>query len=96
LMLLHYTKQSLKPIHLILAGLAAGLAVVTKPSAFLFLWPFAIYLVVVLRSRLGMAKMLLWAALAFGLLGIINGGHFFRNPFQFETEFLSVNKKERG
>jgi hypothetical protein len=79
LMLLYYTRKSPKPLYLVLTALAAALAVVTKPTALIFLWPFALYMVVVLRQRLGLPKMLLWAVIAFAILGAINGGQFYRN-----------------
>jgi hypothetical protein len=79
LMLLYYTRKSAKPLNLVLTGLAAALAVVTKPTALIFLWPFALYLVVLLRKRLGMPKMLFWAVVALMIMGVINGGHFYRN-----------------
>jgi len=79
LMLLQFTKQSQKPIYLVLAGLAASLAVITKPTAWIYLWPFGLYAVVVLRQRLGMGKMLLWAVYAFGILALLYGGQVLRN-----------------
>jgi len=83
LMALYFTKVSKRPLHLILAALAAGLAVVTKPTAFIFLWPFALYLVVILHKQLGMRKVLMWAGVALLIAGSINGGHFFRNQHTY-------------
>jgi len=79
LMLLHFTKQSPKPIYLVSAGLAAALAVITKPTAWIYLWPFGLFAVVALRSRLGMGRMLLWAVYAFCALGLLYGGQVLRN-----------------
>lgn len=90
LMLLTYTKKSEKSIFLLLAGMAAALAVVTKPTAFIFLWPFALYLVVVLRQRLGMAKMLMWAAIAIVFMGAFNAGHLYRNQMTYGQFYRPV------
>ncbi len=79
LMLLYYTRKSPKPLILVLTGLAAALAVVTKATALIFLWPFALYLVVILRKRLGLARMLFWALAALVIMGVVNGGHIYRN-----------------
>ncbi|MCB2209616.1 glycosyltransferase family 39 protein [bacterium] len=79
LMLLYYARKNQKPFILVLAALAAGLGVVTKATVFIFLWPFALYAVVVLRQRLGMGRMLLWALTAFAILGLLNAGYFLRN-----------------
>lgn len=79
LMLLYYARKAQKPAALVFSALAAALAVVTKPTALIFLWPFALYAVVVLRQRLGMGRMLLWALAAFLIMGLINGGSFLRN-----------------
>ncbi len=79
LMLLYYAKKSQKPLTLILAGLAAALAVVTKATSLIILWTFALYAVVILRHRLGMARMLMWAVIAFAIVGMVNGGYFIRN-----------------
>jgi len=95
LMLLYYTKKSPKPINLFLAGLAAALAVLTKPTAFIFLWPFALYLVVLLRKRLGMVRMLLWALVGFGLLGVLNGPHFIRNQETYGQFYRPVELSEQ-
>ncbi len=79
LMLFQYTRKEQKPLHLILAAVAAALAVVTKATAFIFLWSFALYIIIVLRRRVGLLRMLLWAVIAFVILGAICGGHFYRN-----------------
>jgi hypothetical protein len=79
LMLLNFTKGSKKTINLVLAGLAAGLALITKPTAWIYLWPFGLYAVVALRSRLGMGRMLMWAGVAFGILALLYGGQILRN-----------------
>lgn len=79
LMLLCFTKFAQKPIYLILAALSAALAIVTKPTAWIYLWPFGLYAVVALRRRLGMGRMLLWAMAAFAILGLFYGGQILRN-----------------
>jgi 4-amino-4-deoxy-L-arabinose transferase-like glycosyltransferase len=79
LMLLYYARKNQKSLLLLFSAGAAALAVVTKPTALIFLWPFALYAVVLLRQRLGMGRMLLWALTAFMFMGLINGGYFLRN-----------------
>ncbi len=79
LMLLHNLKGSKKPLNFILAGVAAGLAVVTKPTALIYLLPFALMMAVILFKKLGLWKMLQWVGIALLLVGLINVGHFFRN-----------------
>ncbi len=79
LMVFQWTRNEQKPLLLVLAAIAAALAVVTKATAFIFLWPFSLYIIIVLQRRLGLIKMLLWAAVAFAILGVICGGYFYRN-----------------
>lgn len=79
LMLLYYARKAQKSTILLLSALAAALAVLTKATALIFLWPFALYAVVILRQRLGMGRMLLWALAAFVVMGLVNGGYFLRN-----------------
>ena len=83
LMLLYYVKKSQKPLILVLSALAAALAVLTKATALIFLLPFALYAVVALWKRLGMGRMLLWAVIAFAIMGLINGGNFYRNQMDY-------------
>jgi len=83
LMLLYYARKSQKPLILVLSALAAALAVLTKATAVLFLWPFALYAVAVLWKRLGVGRMLLWAAVALAIMGLINGGTFLRNQLNY-------------
>lgn len=79
LMLLYYIKKSQKSLILVLSALAAALAVLTSVMALIFLWPFALYAMVVLRQRVGMRRMLLLAVAALFILGLINGGTLMRN-----------------
>jgi 4-amino-4-deoxy-L-arabinose transferase-like glycosyltransferase len=83
LMLLTYTRSSAKPFNLVLAALAAALAIATKATAFIFLWPFALYMIVVLLQRKGLPKMMLWALAALVIMGVINGGYFWRNQVAY-------------
>jgi hypothetical protein len=90
LTLLYFARKSQKPLVLILSALAAALAVVTKATALIFLWPFALYAVIILRQRLGMARMLMWAAIAFAIIGIVNGGYFLRNQQDYGQFYRPV------
>ena len=95
LMLLYYSKQTQKSFVLITAACAASLAILTKPTAFIFLWPFALYMVVILRKRMGMVKMLMWAAIAFVIIGGINAGHFYRNQKTYGQFYRPVELSEQ-
>ncbi len=90
LMLIYYARKLQNPFILILSALAAALAVVTKTISLIFLWPFALYAVVVLRQRLGMAKMLMWAMIAFVIMGMVNGGYFLRNQQDYGQFYRPV------
>ncbi len=90
LMLLYYARESQKPFILVLSALAAGLGVVTKATVLIFLWPFALYAVVILRQRLGLGRMLLWALAAFTIIGLINGGYFMRNQLDYGQFYRPV------
>jgi hypothetical protein len=95
LMLLHFTKKSQKPIDLVSAGLASALAVITKPTAWIYLWPFGLYAVVALRARLGMGRMLLWALYAFCALGLLYGGQILRNQKTYGQFYRPVELAEQ-
>ena len=90
LMLLTYTRKTNRPLHLVLAALAAALAIVTKTAALLFLWPFALYILVVLLQRKGLPKLLLWALVAITIMGLINGGCFLRNQVAYGQFYRPV------
>lgn len=90
LMLFTYTRKSSRPLHLILAALAAALAIATSAATFLFLWPFALYMVVILLRRKGLAVMLLWALFAVAVMGAINGGYFYRNQMTYGQFYRPV------
>jgi hypothetical protein len=64
---------------LVFAGLAAGLALLTKPTAFPFLLPLSLLLAVVLVKRLGALRALGWGALAAALVLALNAGSLTRN-----------------
>ena len=95
LMLLCFTKLAQKPLYLVLAALAAALAIVTKATAWIYLWPFGIYAVVALRRRLGMGRMLLWALLAFAVLGLFYGGQILRNQETYAQFYRPVELAEQ-
>jgi post-segregation antitoxin (ccd killing protein) len=90
LMVFQYTRKEQKPLTLVLAAVAAALAVATKATAFIFLWSFALYIIIILRQRVGMIKMLLWAVLAFAIMGMVNGGHFYRNQKSYGQFYRPV------
>ncbi len=96
LMLIYYKRKMQSRFILFLSGLAAALAVVTKPTALIFLWPFALYMVVILRKRLGLERMLLWALAALALMGLINGGTFWRNQQSYGQFYRPVEMRVQG
>lgn len=95
LMLLLYTKVSQKSLNLLLAGIAAALAIVTKATAWIYLWPFGLYAVVVLRKRLGLWKMLMWAVFAFSILGLLYGGQITRNQQSYGQFYRPIELAEQ-
>lgn len=90
LMLLTYTRSSAKPLNLVLAASAAALAIATKVTAFIFLWPFALYMIVVLFQRKGLPRMLLWALTAVVIMGAVSGGYFWRNQVSYGQFYRPV------
>lgn len=95
LMVFHYTRKGQNPLSLVLAAVSAALAVATKASSFIFLWPFALYIIIVLRRRVGMGKMLLWAVFAFVIMGALNGGHYYRNHIAYGQFYRPVELTEQ-
>ncbi len=95
LMVFQYTRKEQRPLSLILAAISAALAVATKATSFIFLWPFALYILIVLRQRVGMGRMLLWACFAFVIMGAINGGHFYRNNIAYGQFYRPVELTEQ-
>ena len=95
LMLLYYTRKEQKPVILVLAAVAAALAVVTKATSFIFFWPFALYILIVLRKRLGMAKLCLWALIALLIMAAFNTGHYYRNQLAYGYFYRPVELTEQ-
>ena len=95
LMLLYYTRKEQKSLILVLAAISAALAVATKASAFIFFWPFALYILIVLRRRLGMAKTLLWALAALAIMAAFNTGHYYRNQQTYGQFYRPVELTEQ-
>lgn len=79
LMLMIHIRKSAKPLYLVLAAFSAALAILTKSTAILFLWPLGLYILIVLRKRMGITKMALWGLIAVVIMAVLNGGHFWRN-----------------
>lgn len=95
LMVFQFTRGVQKPLYLILAAFSTALAVVTKATAFIFLWPFALYVIILLRQRLGLFRMLLWAVVAFAILGAICGGYFYRNQQLYGQFYRPIELTEQ-
>ena len=102
LMILLYRGDGYKPLHIILAVLSAGLAVVTKPTALIFLAPFLLYLIVLLFVKTGFLKTLGWLAIGCGLVVILSSGYLIRNHVTYgeiynpEALEIEMNAKVNG
>ena len=71
---------------LMLSG-AAGLAIFTKPTAYPYLFPFALLAAYVIFKKGSWKKLLAYASLAIGLVVFINAGHFLRIVDLYGTPF---------
>jgi len=60
-------------------GLSAGLAILTKPTAFAYLLPFAAFIGIYLLIRGRWKELLAWGGLPLLLVGLVNAGYFGRN-----------------
>ena len=85
---------------LVYLGLAAGLAIFTKPISVPFLIPFALWLAYLLVKRQGWVKLLKWVGIAVLVIGLINAGYLARNtltygalsnPVDFETHYNQLH-----
>lgn len=70
---------TLQPAGLIFASLAAGLALLTKPTAAAFVLPFGALVSVLLWIRWGVKRTVLWAGIGVVLVIGISAGHLARN-----------------
>jgi hypothetical protein len=64
-------------------SLAAGLAVLTKPTAFAFLAPLALVVAIVILRRGGVVRLLTFTAISLALVLTLNGGYLGRNLATF-------------
>jgi hypothetical protein len=64
-------------------GAAAGLAILTKPTAFAFLSPFALFVVLQLLKGLPTKQMMNYAGFVIAIVLILNLGHFTRNTVTY-------------
>ncbi len=64
---------------LFFSSAAAGLALLTKPTAAAYVLPFGILVGGLLLRRLPMRQTLLWAVMAITVVGALNAGHLTRN-----------------
>ncbi|MCJ7696349.1 MAG: hypothetical protein MUO40_13130, partial [Anaerolineaceae bacterium] len=83
LMILLYRNDGFKSFYIILAALSAGLAVITKPTALIFLAPFIVYLLILIIKQKGFFKTLGWVLISFGLIVILSGGYLIRNQITY-------------
>jgi hypothetical protein len=73
-------------------GLAASLAILTKPTAYAYVIPFALYSGYVILRRERFASAARWGSIALLLILSLNSGHYFRN---YTTYGNPVSKPSR-
>jgi hypothetical protein len=73
-------------------GLAAGLAILAKPTAFPYLAPFALAVAVVILRRRGVLALLASAGIAVALVLIVNAGYLGRNLATYGNPLGSAGK----
>jgi hypothetical protein len=61
------------------ASLAAGLALLTKPTAAAFVLPVGIFIAIILLRRVSIKQFLKWGLVAVVLVGAVNAGYWIRN-----------------
>jgi hypothetical protein len=68
---------------LVFVSLGAGLAILTKPTAYAYLAPFAVFVAINLLRRRPLRQIFLWALIAVLLVAVINMGHLVRNQILY-------------
>ena len=71
---------------LMLSG-AAGLAILTKPTAYPYLFPFALLAAYIIIKKVGWKMLLGYSSLAIVMVVLINAGHFLRAVDLYGTPF---------
>lgn len=72
---------------LVFLGLAAGLAVATKPIALPYLLPFGVFIAFLLLRKRGIKTFIIWGVIAIVLVSILNVGHLVRNYLTYDDFF---------
>ncbi len=91
LMALIYVEKNDNTYILILAGIAAGLAILTEAASFVILLPFGFYLLVVIFRRKGAGKLAISAVIIFLMMGVTNVGVIYRNQRTYQMGFSPVS-----
>jgi hypothetical protein len=76
---LKLAKDGLTPFSFIVLSLAAGLALVTKPTSAAYLLPFAVLVAVIYLRRISFSRNFLYGLTGITIVLTLNGGHFARN-----------------
>lgn len=85
---------------LIYVSLAAGLAILTKPTVVPYLLPFAAWIAYLLIKRHGLPGLLKWAGIAILAVSVLNGGYLAQNyrtygalsnPVDFDTHYNQLH-----
>lgn len=75
-------------------AMAAGLAILAKPTAFAFLAPFALVVAVVILRQHGVKVLLTSTAIATALIFVVNAGYLGRNQATYANPLGSAGKLE--
>jgi len=85
--------------NLIFLSLAAGLAILTKPTSVVYLLPIGVFVLIILLKRLQRSRLLGWLLIVLLITIILNGGHWLRNTITYgdplaSAQFLSAHTNE--
>lgn len=89
-----YRSQAPRFLNLLSLSLAASVAILTKPTAYAYLLPFALLVGVLLLRREGLLPTARWSLLALGLVLALNSGHYLRNYSTFGNPISQPSRIE--
>ncbi len=72
---------------ILILGLSAGLAILTKPTGYAFTLPFTILVAITLLRRRNFKRFLQSTLLAVLLFALLNAGHLYRNQLRYGNPF---------
>lgn len=74
-------------ITMLMASMAAGLSILTKPIAYAYLAPFALFAAISFLRRRLWRPLIIGGILAFAIVGVLNSGHFLRTVQVYGSSF---------